>query len=89
MKRCSTSTAIRETRIKTLVRCPFIHVGLAVIKRRASQVARVAKNLPDAAGDSRDSVRSLGQEGPLEEETATRSSVLAWKIPWTEEPCGL
>jgi len=52
-------------------------------------VARVAKNLPDAAGDSRDSVRSLGQEGPLEEETATRSSVLAWKIPWTEEPCGL
>ena len=45
MKRCSTSTAIRETRIKTLVRCPFIHVGLAVIKRRASQAALEAKNL--------------------------------------------
>ena len=31
-------------------------------------------------------VRFLGQEGPLEEEMATHSSVLAWRIPWTEEP---
>ena len=31
-------------------------------------------------------VRSLGWEGPLEKETATHSSTLAWKIPWTEEP---
>ena len=31
----------------------------------------------------------LGQEGPLEEGMATRSSVLAWRIPWTEEPGGL
>ena len=30
-------------------------------------------------------VRSLGQEDPLEKETATHSSTLAWKIPWTEE----
>ena len=30
-------------------------------------------------------VRSLGQEGPLEQEMATHSSILAWKIPWTEE----
>ena len=34
-------------------------------------------------------VRSLGQEDPLENEMATHSSVLAWKIPWTEEPGGL
>ena len=34
-------------------------------------------------------VRSLGQEDPLEEEMATHSSILAWKIPWTEEPGGL
>ena len=34
-------------------------------------------------------VRSLGQEVPLEEETATHSSILAWGIPWTEEPGGL
>ena len=31
-------------------------------------------------------VQSLGQEGPLEKEMATYSSVLAWEIPWTEEP---
>ena len=34
-------------------------------------------------------VRSLGQEDPLEEGTATHSNVLAWKIPWTLEPGGL
>ena len=34
-------------------------------------------------------VRSLGQEDPLEEETGTHSSILAWEIPWTEEPSGL
>ena len=34
-------------------------------------------------------VRSLGWEDPLEEEMATHSSTLAWKIPWTEEPCKL
>ena len=34
-------------------------------------------------------VRSLGQEDPLETEMATQSSVLAWEIPWTEEPGGL
>ena len=33
-------------------------------------------------------VRSLGLEEPLEEEMATHSSILAWKIPWTEEPGG-
>ena len=31
-------------------------------------------------------IRSLGQEGPLEEEMATHSSILDWEIPWTEEP---
>ena len=31
-------------------------------------------------------VQSLGQKDPLEEETGTHSSILAWKIPWTEEP---
>ena len=34
-------------------------------------------------------VRSLGQEDPLEKEMAKYSSILAWKIPWTEEPGGL
>ena len=34
-------------------------------------------------------VQFLGQEGPLEKEMATHFSILAWKIPWTEEPSGL
>ena len=34
-------------------------------------------------------VRSLGQEDPLEEGMATHSSILGWRIPWTEEPGGL
>ena len=34
-------------------------------------------------------VQSLGREDPLEEEMATYSSILAWRIPWTEEPSGL
>ena len=34
-------------------------------------------------------VRSLGREDPLEKEMATHSSILAWRIPWTEEPAGL
>ena len=34
-------------------------------------------------------VQSLGGEDPLEEEMATHSSILAWEIPWTEEPDGL
>ena len=34
-------------------------------------------------------VRSLGWEDPLQEEMATHSSILAWKIPWTEKPGGL
>ena len=46
----------------------------------------MVKNLP-AMQETR--VQSLGQEDPLEEEMATHSSVLAWEIPWTEEPGGL
>ena len=34
-------------------------------------------------------VRSLGEEDPLEKEMTTHSSILAWRIPWTEEPGGL
>ena len=45
----------------------------------------VVKN-PPAMREMR--VRSLGQEGPLEKEMATHSSILAWRIPWTEEPAG-
>ena len=56
---------------------------------RTSQVALVVKNLSTNAGDIRDRVRSLGQEDPLEEGTATHSSILAWRIPWMGESGGL
>ena len=49
-------------------------------------VAQSVKNLPAMQGTW---VQSLGQEGPLEEEMATHSSILAWRIPWTEESGGL
>ena len=45
----------------------------------------VAKNLLANAGEEKQ-VPSLGQEDPLEEGMATHSSVLAWRIPWIEEP---
>ena len=40
--------------------------------------------IPPAMQDTR--VRSLGREDALEEESATHSSILAWRIPWTEKP---
>ena len=43
------------------------------------------KNLPAVAGDVEMWVRSLGQGDPLGEGVATLSSILAWRIPWTEE----
>jgi len=52
----------------------------------ASLVAQMGKNLP-AVHETQ--VQSLGQEDPLEEGTATHSSILAWRIPWTEEPSRL
>ena len=52
------------------------------------QVALLVKNLP-VQETSETQVRSLGQEEPLEEEMATHSSILVWKILWTEEPGGL
>ena len=49
-------------------------------------MAQLVKNLP-VMQETR--VPSLGLKHPLEKEMATHSSVLAWRIPWTEEPGGL
>ena len=53
---------------------------------RASLVARMVKDSTCSAGDQ---VWPLGWEDPLEKGTATDSTVLVWRIPWTEEPGGL
>ena len=49
----------------------------------------VFKNPPTNARDAGDASQYLGQEDPLEEGMATNSSILAWRIPWVEEPCVL
>ena len=51
----------------------------------APPVALVVKNLYASAEDQRD----MGWEDPLEEGMATHSSILAWRVPWTEEPGGI
>ena len=56
------------------------------IQPGASQVALAVKNLPANAGDTGYGVLSLSGEEPLEEGMATHFSILAWRIPWTEEP---
>ena len=49
-------------------------------------MTQMVKNLP-AMGETQ--VHSLGQEDPLEKVMASQSSILAWRIPWTEKPGGL
>ena len=53
---------------------------------KASLVAQMIKNLPTMQETC---VGSLGQEYPLQTGVTTHSSILAWRIPWTEEPGGL
>ena len=60
--------------------------GLRICISTASLVPQIVKNLP-ALWETL--VRSLGWEDPLEEGMATHSSILAWRIPWTEESGGL
>ena len=61
-------------------------MSLFIREEGTSLVAHMVKRLPAMRETW---VRSLGREDPLEKEMATHSSTLAWKIPWTEEPCRL
>ena len=63
-----------------------VHCRITYQDIGASLVAQRLKRLP-ARRETR--VQSLGREDPLEKEMATHSSILAWRIPWTEEPGGL
>ena len=65
----------------------FIYIPIFVCKLLfVSLVAQTVKRL-STMRETR--VRSLGQEDPLEKEMAAHSTILAWRIPWTEEPGGL
>ena len=70
-------------RARVLGKVPF---GLESLLLRASLVAEMVKNLPTMQETW---VQSLGQEDTLDKGMATHSSILAWKIPWTEELGGL
>ena len=72
------SEAGSHTKILTL-RTEYSWLGVSL-------VAQMIKNLPAMLETQ---VQSLDQEDPLEKGMATHSSILAWRIPWTEEPGGL
>ena len=67
-------------------RSPGEGIGYALQYSWTSLVAQMVKRLATVRETW---VHSLGREDPLEKETATHSSILAWRIPWTEEPGGL
>ena len=73
--------------IPGLGRYPEEGIGYPLQYSCAFLVAQMIKNLPPAMQETW--VRSLGWEDPLEKGMATHSSILAWRIPWTEEPGGL
>ena len=54
-----------------------------------SWVSLVAQSIKNPITMQETQVQSLDQEDPLEKEMATNTSILAWRIPWTEEPGGL
>ena len=72
--------------IPQLGRSPGEGIGYPLQYSWASLVAQPVKN-PPAMWETW--VRSLGWEDPLEEGMATHSTILAWRVPWTEEPGGL
>ena len=61
-------------------------ISLVAQRLRSSLVAQVVESMP-AMQETQ--VQSLGREDPLEKEMAAHSSILAWRIPLTEEPGGL
>ena len=67
----------------------FEKIEIVYVYNWASQVALVVKNPHANAGDVREAGLIPGLGRSLEEGMATHSSILAWKIPWTEDPGGL
>ena len=67
----------------------FDYIYIVVITLKGFPGSSVAKNLPMKQEPQESKVLSLCWEDPLEEAMATHSSILAWRIPWTEEPGGL
>ena len=68
--------------------CLYIYFYLSIYMQTYG-AALVAQRLKCLPAMQETWVRSLGQENPLKKEMATHSSILAWRIPWMEEPGGL
>ena len=81
----SISSDLQGSRVKARA----LQGSLRLINTLRKCYVTVVKKLPVNAGDTRTQVRALGWEDPLEEEMATHFSILAWKMPWTEEPGSL
>ena len=81
-QRVKSLPAVRETQVLSLG-------GDSLEKGMASLVVLVVKTLPANAGDIETWVLSLDWEDPQEEGMATHSTILAWRIPGTEDPGGL
>ena len=77
---------ISQTFVLVLTRVIWLQFSHIYAIKWASLVAQMVKNLPTMQ-ETR--FQSLGLEDPLEKAIATHSSILAWRIPWTEEPGGL
>ena len=77
-----------DPNVAVLKREKICYFGCLRTSKKLMIVAMV-KSTFDNAGDTRDAALIPGWEAPLEQETATHSSILAWRIPWTGEPGGL
>jgi len=71
---------------KNITSTNLIFLSLESLKEKASPMSQMVKNLPAMQETP---VQSLGWKDPLEKGMAIRSSVLAWRVPWTREPGGL
>ena len=85
---CACPTALSSWTLLRVCLCAGRAIPLSVISLLTwvHQVALVVENPSASAGDIKTRVRSLGLEDPLEKEMATHSSILAWRIPRTEDP---
>ena len=68
---------------------PWIVLGSQALIKFTYTSSLVAQRLKHLPAMRETWARSLGREDPLEKEMATHSSILAWRIPWTQEPGGL
>ena len=84
---CKTEGKTKQHNLSVVHNIAVIQTTVSLyIQHEASQMALVVRSLPANAGDASP---ILGQEDPLEEAMVPHSSILVWRIPWTEEPGGL